>query len=223
MASSTACFRAAAPTTYPNTGTCRSRSRRTFADTTQQLVTVATSSDVLNFENINRAHDTKILRWINAVGLSSEPSPARSSSRTSTSGTTAASTGSSCATRLRRAMAPRRCTPQVRLRLHRADRVPLQPRQQPRRRLHLHGRARHVLPGRAAGPAAASSHFPTCCNRSTSPIRRARARCPTTWPKERSSSSGSTTSRRPKHCGAADPGAPKSKRHRRVLRTRACP
>ena len=52
--------------TYPNVGYLEIEVQENLTSASQQLVTVANVCDVLNFANTNRAHDTKILRWINA-------------------------------------------------------------------------------------------------------------------------------------------------------------
>jgi hypothetical protein len=53
--------------TYPNEGYLEIEVQENLSNPSQQLVTVANVKDVLNFANTNREHDTKILRWINAV------------------------------------------------------------------------------------------------------------------------------------------------------------
>ena len=52
---------------FPNEGYLEVEVQENLSLAGQQLVTVANVKDVLNFESTNRVHDTKILRWINAV------------------------------------------------------------------------------------------------------------------------------------------------------------
>ncbi len=52
---------------FPNAGYLEIEVQENLSLASQQLVTVANVKDVLNFDSTNRVHDTKILRWINAV------------------------------------------------------------------------------------------------------------------------------------------------------------
>lgn len=53
--------------TYPNVGYLQIEVEESLLSPVQQLVTVAAVKDVLNLADLDRIHDTKILRWINAV------------------------------------------------------------------------------------------------------------------------------------------------------------